>query len=136
MPIEVSVLDPASAPGLIQPEPIEGDLADVADGAIAVRRSLAADRGWSVGTSLDVRFSDGLDERLMVGAIYGDDVEAQRAKQPGMPPVAAGDIENAAVRNQLRPACDPAGRSQVLVLQSPLPLPLPALLLAPLPGCL
>ena len=80
--IEVSVLDPASAPGLIQPEPIEGDLADVADGEIAVRRSLAGDRGWSVGTSLDVRFSDGLDERLMVGAIYGDDVLLQDAVVP------------------------------------------------------
>ena len=80
--IEVSVLDPVSTPGVLEPDAVEGVMADVRDGEIAVRQSLADDRGWSLGTSLAVRFSDGLDERLAVGAIYGDDVLLEDAVVP------------------------------------------------------
>ncbi|MGD9705797.1 MAG: ABC transporter permease [Acidimicrobiia bacterium] len=79
---QVSVLDPAASSGLIRPGAIDGDIADVADGQLAVRRSVAEDRDWSVGTVIDVRFSDGLSETLTVDAVYDDDVLLRDAVVP------------------------------------------------------
>ncbi len=67
---QVTVLDPAASVGVIEPEPVEGVVAELAPGQVAVGESLADDNDWTIGTTLPVRFTDGETQRLQVGAIY------------------------------------------------------------------
>jgi putative ABC transport system permease protein len=67
---QVTILDPAASAGVLVPEPVEGTVAKLDSGQIAVGEALAEDKGWTIGTSLPVRFTDGLTEQLEVGAIY------------------------------------------------------------------
>jgi putative ABC transport system permease protein len=67
---QVTVLDPAASAGVIEPEPVDGVVADLQPGQIAVGESIADDSGWKIGTTLPVRFTDGETQQLQVGAIY------------------------------------------------------------------
>ena len=67
---QVTVLDPAASAGVIEPEPVEGVVADLKPGQLAVGESLAGDNDWTIGTILPVRFTDGETQQLQVGAIY------------------------------------------------------------------
>jgi putative ABC transport system permease protein len=67
---QVTVLDPAASAALFVPDPVTGRVGSLGAGEVAVVRPLADDEGWTVGTSIDVRFTDGATERLAVGAIY------------------------------------------------------------------
>jgi putative ABC transport system permease protein len=67
---QVSVLDPMASTGLLEPEPVTGSVAELGPGEIAVGEALADDKDWTIGTSLPVRFTDGVTEELTVSAIY------------------------------------------------------------------
>jgi putative ABC transport system permease protein len=67
---QVTVLDPAASAGLLVPEPVTGRVDSLRPGEVAVVRPLAEHEGWTVGTPIDVRFTDGATERLAVAAIY------------------------------------------------------------------
>jgi putative ABC transport system permease protein len=66
---QVSVADPSSLAGLLALDEMGGDLPAA---TFAVSEPVADDRGWSVGDTVDVRFVDGVTERLTVGAVYDD----------------------------------------------------------------
>jgi putative ABC transport system permease protein len=80
--LQVSALDPASSDGLLEPAMLEGDLARLAPGQVAVAESAADDRGWSVGDELPFRFPDGESELLTIGAVYEDVIVLQDAVVP------------------------------------------------------
>jgi putative ABC transport system permease protein len=67
---QVSVLDPTASTGILVPEPVTGSVAELGPGEIAVGEALADDKDWTIGTSLPVRFTDGVTEGLTVSAIY------------------------------------------------------------------
>ncbi len=67
---QASVLDPTASTGLLVPEPVTGSVAELGPGEIAVGEALADDKDWRIGTSLPVRFTDGVTEELTVSAIY------------------------------------------------------------------
>jgi putative ABC transport system permease protein len=74
---QVSVIDPAASAGVLEPEPVEGTVAELADDQLAVGETLAEDNGWTIGTMLPVRFTDGATEELEVGAIYENSTTIQ-----------------------------------------------------------
>jgi putative ABC transport system permease protein len=80
--MQVSVLDPAASDGLLEPSMVEGDIATLAAGEIAVAESKAEDRGWAVDDRLPVTFPDGQVESMSIGAIYDDVVVLQDAVVP------------------------------------------------------
>jgi putative ABC transport system permease protein len=67
---QVTVTDPAATEGLLEPKPVEGRIADLADDEVAVVRTVVEDEDWDVGTTLDVRFTDGETQQLTIGAVY------------------------------------------------------------------
>jgi putative ABC transport system permease protein len=75
---QVTVLDPASSAGAIEPEPVAGVVADLQPSQIAVGESLADDNDWTIGTTVTVRFTDGETEQLEVGAIYAPTTTLQQ----------------------------------------------------------
>ncbi len=68
---QVTVLDPVASRGLVVPDVVDGStVAELTDGQVAVSEPIADDYGWTVGTALDVRFTDGSTEQLEVAAVY------------------------------------------------------------------
>ena len=68
---QVTVLDPVASRGLVVPDVVEGSaVAGLADDQLAVSEPVADDNGWTVGSELDVRFTDGSTERLEVASLY------------------------------------------------------------------
>jgi putative ABC transport system permease protein len=68
---QVTVLDPVASAGLVVPDVIDGAaVADLDDDQVAVSEAVADDADWTVGSVLDVRFTDGSTEQLEVAAIY------------------------------------------------------------------
>ena len=67
---QVSVVDPAALPAVLDLSEVEGDLAGVGDGALAVSDDVAERQGWSAGSRVDVTFPDGRAERMEVAAVY------------------------------------------------------------------
>jgi putative ABC transport system permease protein len=68
---QVTVLDSVASAGLVVPDVIDGAaVADLDDDQVAVSEAVADDADWTVGSVLDVRFTDGSTERLEVAAIY------------------------------------------------------------------
>jgi putative ABC transport system permease protein len=80
--MQVSVLDPAASDGLLEPSMVEGDIATLTAGEIAVAESKAEDRGWAVGDRLPVTFPDGQVESMTIGGVYDDVVVLQDAVVP------------------------------------------------------
>jgi putative ABC transport system permease protein len=68
---QVTVLDPVASAGLVVPDVIDGAaVADLDDDQVAVSEAVADDADWTVGSVLDVRFTDGSTEQFEVAAIY------------------------------------------------------------------
>ena len=67
---EVGVLDPAAVPGTLDLDVVDGSIAELGAGEMAVSESVADDNDWALGTTLPVTFADGTTEDLTVGAIY------------------------------------------------------------------
>lgn len=51
---------------------LRGSLSDVGANGMAVSRTKASDRGWTLGTTVPLTFSDGNTERVTVEAVYDD----------------------------------------------------------------
>ena len=79
---QVSVVDPTASTGLLEPEPVDGTLAALGTGEIALGESLADDSGWAIGSEVPVRFTDGATEQMRVGAIYRDSTTLQQIVVP------------------------------------------------------
>ncbi|MGH9133230.1 MAG: ABC transporter permease, partial [Ilumatobacteraceae bacterium] len=68
---QVTVLDPAASAGLIAPDVVDGvPVAELGERQVAVVEGIADDNDWTVGTELEVRFTDGTTEQLAVAGIY------------------------------------------------------------------
>lgn len=67
---QVTVADPSRSAGLLEPEAVDGELSSLGAGEVAASRVLAEDHAWTVGTKLDVRFTDGETQLLTIGAVY------------------------------------------------------------------
>jgi putative ABC transport system permease protein len=70
--LDVVVTDAAAFAQVASIDVADGDLAAVGDGAIAVSSAFADERGWSLGTAVPIRFTDGAEVDLRVGAVYED----------------------------------------------------------------
>ena len=66
----VTGLDPDAALDVLQIEVVEGDLASLDDGALAVQDSVASSLGLSVGDRVPVTWSETGDAELVIGAVY------------------------------------------------------------------
>ena len=75
---QVTVFDPTQSAGTLEPEAVEGSVAELGSGQLAVGESLADDNDWTLGTTLPVRFTDGTTEELEVGAIYENSTTLQQ----------------------------------------------------------
>ncbi|WP_228978713.1 ABC transporter permease [Streptomyces sp. DH12] len=67
-----SAVTPGDIEKVLHVEQVGGSLASLAQGRIAVAEKTAKNRGWKVGDTLPVTFSDDKKGRLTVGAIYAD----------------------------------------------------------------
>ncbi len=63
---------PSAVPEVFDLQGIEGDLAGMGPDEIALDRETARIALWGLGTELDVRYPDGTEATLTVGAIYED----------------------------------------------------------------
>ncbi len=69
---DVFAADLAELDGLIDPDVVDGSLADAGPGDILVQSNPAGDRGLAAGDVVDVAYADGDTEQLRVAAIYDD----------------------------------------------------------------
>jgi putative ABC transport system permease protein len=71
----VTALPPAAIDSTVTLEQERGSVTDLGPGRMLVSDELATDNGWSVGTTLDARFSDGTTEPLeIVGTYKGNEL--------------------------------------------------------------
>jgi putative ABC transport system permease protein len=68
----VTVADPAPLARVLDLHVVDGALADVGSG-VAVSVSAARTHHWSLGSAVDVTFTDGTNASLPIGAIYDED---------------------------------------------------------------
>ncbi|HET7486963.1 MAG TPA: FtsX-like permease family protein, partial [Acidimicrobiales bacterium] len=71
-PIMVTGLDRATGFSILDVHPLQGSPADLGPDAIAVHKDVAADKGLSVGDTLNVLFKDSGVRPLRVAMIYGE----------------------------------------------------------------
>src|SRR5690606_8631405 len=57
-------------------------VADLAPNEIAVEEELADDQGWTLGSPVEVGFTDGEAEELTVGALYEASASVQQVVMP------------------------------------------------------
>ncbi|MFF8385167.1 ABC transporter permease [Streptomyces kanasensis] len=67
-----SAVTPGDIEKVLNVERVDGSLASLAQGRIAVAEKTAKNRGWKVGDTLPVTFDDDKKGKLTVGAIYAD----------------------------------------------------------------
>jgi putative ABC transport system permease protein len=67
----VTVLDPDTAPKVLDLAVLEGSLADLRASEVGVADEVAADKGYKIGTKLPARFPDGFTTEVTVATIYG-----------------------------------------------------------------
>jgi putative ABC transport system permease protein len=65
--VAVAVADPAMLPPVVH---VEGSVATLGDGQLAVTETVARQRSWHVGTVVPVRYANGAVDSLTVGAVY------------------------------------------------------------------
>lgn len=70
---QMEVLDTARLDQLLDVTTLEGDLAEVGEGGLAVTEDVADERGWSLGDTVEVDYLDGTSSELVVGAVLADD---------------------------------------------------------------
>jgi len=66
----VTVADPPALDGVVDLDVVEGSLAAVGVGGLAVSDDVADDRAWRLGSEASVTFADGTTSRLAVAAVY------------------------------------------------------------------
>ncbi len=66
----VSVTDPGSLSTVLNLDVVDGSLAAVGPGSMAVSKQAAQDHGWRVGTVIPIGFADGTATRATVRAVY------------------------------------------------------------------
>jgi putative ABC transport system permease protein len=92
---EFTVSDPALLAAALDTGEVEGSMRGLAPDEVAVARSLAEERGWQLGTPIELTFIDGATETMRVGSIY---TEVQLAGWMVMPraawsPHATSDLD-------------------------------------------
>jgi putative ABC transport system permease protein len=70
----IVAVDPVTFPQIVRLDVEEGSFADLADGGVAVPRSLADEQSWTIGTPLPARFLQQNEAVLPVVAIYETDL--------------------------------------------------------------
>ena len=70
----VVAVDPVTFPQIVHLDVQEGSFADLADGGVAVPRSLADQEGWHLGTELPAKFLEQNETVLPVVAIFETDL--------------------------------------------------------------
>lgn len=70
----VVAVDPVTFPRIVRLDVQEGSFAALADGGVAIPRSLADEQGWTIGTPLPARFLQQTEAVLPVVAIYQTDL--------------------------------------------------------------
>jgi putative ABC transport system permease protein len=72
----VGFADPAALASVLDLDVGTGDLAALGDDRIAVSQDEADERGWSIGSPVEIGFVDGSTRTMTVGATYDDDTLA------------------------------------------------------------
>ncbi|KAB2341019.1 FtsX-like permease family protein [Actinomadura rudentiformis] len=65
-------IDPVSYGRTVRTDTISGDLGDLAQGGLAVRKDVAESKGWKVGDTVTMQFPVGGTDRIPLRAIYED----------------------------------------------------------------
>jgi putative ABC transport system permease protein len=73
-PTEAAAVEAAAFGDLYDLEVVDGAIADLAGGGLAVTADQAAERGLAVGDAVAFRFADGAEESLEVRAVYDGEV--------------------------------------------------------------
>ena len=68
----LSAVDPGPAAAIVDLDVTDGSLADLGPTELAVLDDVAADRGWSVGDEVEVRFAETGPQRFTVAALYDE----------------------------------------------------------------
>ncbi|HEU5001918.1 MAG TPA: FtsX-like permease family protein [Actinomycetota bacterium] len=71
---QVSVIDPATLPAVLDLAPAAGSLAKLQPDQLAVSQAEATKRGWHLGSTVTAVLPDGTRQALTVGALYGSRV--------------------------------------------------------------
>jgi putative ABC transport system permease protein len=67
----VAVVDPETAPKVLDLDVRQGSLAELRESQVAVADEVAKDKGYEIGTRLAAQFPDGFTTELTVAVIYG-----------------------------------------------------------------
>ncbi|MEY2476707.1 MAG: putative transport system permease protein [Actinomycetota bacterium] len=67
----ISVVDPATGPGVFDLEVQQGSLAALGESAVGVSDTIAEEKGYRIGTTLPATFPDGFTTQLTIATIYG-----------------------------------------------------------------
>lgn len=70
---ELTVTDPAALADVLDLGTVRGDLADLGTNGLAVAQGEARARGWQVGSTVPVAFSDGTRQPFTVRAVYEEE---------------------------------------------------------------
>jgi putative ABC transport system permease protein len=68
--VTVTVANPPDLTGVVRVKSIAGSVQGMASGQLAVTEKVATDHAWHVGTAIPIRYADGADATLTLGAIY------------------------------------------------------------------
>src|SRR5262249_52484573 len=69
---EPFAIDPAAVDKVVDLDVVVGSVATMDASGLAVSRSYADDKGWTLGTKVDVGYADGATDTMHVAAIYKD----------------------------------------------------------------